>query len=173
MCICRKVIRLQGYDYTQNGMYFFTVCTKNRSLLFGECSGSKIVLNAAGYMIESFWRELETRFEGVVFDMYCVMPNHFHALVCIERSEGLHGGCGTGRESVRLGDIVGAFKSITTNEYGRRVKTENWKPFDGQLWQRSYYEHIVRDEAGLAQIRKYIENNPFAWSEDAENPACL
>lgn len=75
------------------------------------------------------------------------------------------------KSRTRLGDIVGAFKSLTTNEYIRNTKILGWKTFNGRLWQRNYYEHIVRNEEDLGRIREYIETNPKVWHRDRNNPS--
>ena len=151
----RKSPRLKGYDYTRNGAYFVTVCVQNRLSLFGNVSGEMMVLNAAGEMVAEMWHNTHEKFTDVQLDHFVVMPNHFHAVVV------LHSG-GTG-----LPDVMQWFKTMTTNAYIRGVKADHWTPFAGKLWQRSYHDHIIRDEAGLNAIRAYILINPARWSQDA------
>ena len=133
-------------------------------------------LNDAGRMIEQWCFELNRKFSTVETDEFVVMPNHFHGIVVIAgvtvgadlrvgpNSEGAHAGA-------PLPTIIQWFKTMTTNEYMRGVKTRSWTPFAGRLWQRNYYEHIVRCENELTCIREYIANNPLQWEMDRENPS--
>jgi putative transposase len=189
----RRSIRLRGYDYTQAGAYFVTICAQNRECLFGEIVNSRMMLSDAGRMVQTEWEQLRERFPAVELDAHVVMPNHFHAIVIItDSNDTVSVGAGTspapvgattrvapttsvaptdaGTQRPTLGDIVGAFKSLTTNAYIRGVRELGWPPFDKRLWQRNYYEHIVRNERGLNAIRRYIHDNPARWSADAENP---
>jgi len=172
----RRMIRLRGYDYTQVGAYFVMVVTKDRACLFGEVVNGEMRLSDAGRMIEQWWFELNRKFSTVETDEFVVMPNHFHGIVVIAgvtvgadlrvgpNSEGAHAGA-------PLPTIIQWFKTMTTNEYMRGVKTRSWTPFAGRLWQRNYYEHIVRCENELTPIREYIANNPLQWEMDRENPS--
>ncbi|MCD6400671.1 MAG: hypothetical protein J7L73_01965 [Anaerolineales bacterium] len=183
----RRSIRLKGYDYSQPGAYFITIVTQNREFLFGDVINGKMVLNAAGLMIQNVWNELPKRFSNIEMDETIVMPNHFHGIIKIvgqtlavtphDDSEIINaagmrptptGAYTEGRKTI--GDIIGAFKSITTHEYIIGVKNNKWMVFCGKLWQRNYWEHIVRNEMELNRIRKYIINNPINWNSDNENP---
>jgi REP element-mobilizing transposase RayT len=171
----RHSMRLLGYDYAQVGAYFVTSVTKDRVCLFGEIVDGEMRLNDGGRMIEQWWFELNRKFSTVETDEFVVMPNHFHGIVVIAgvsvgadlrvgpNSEGAHAGA-------PLPTIIQWFKTMTTNEYMRGVKTRSWTPFAGRLWQRNYYEHIVRGENELTRIREYIANNPPQWEMDRENP---
>ncbi|MEA3414666.1 MAG: transposase [Thermodesulfobacteriota bacterium] len=190
----RQSIRLRKYDYSKAGAYFVTICTQNKKCFWGNMVNDEMVLNDAGRMLESVWSELPERFPHVKLGEFVIMPNHFHGIVifcrgescirpCIEscirpktgESKGEHA---KGEHKVRpygtfpntLGRIMQAFKSITTNRYIAGVKQKQWPPFPGKLWQRNYYEHIVRDENELNDIRKYIMDNPRKWDLDRENP---
>ncbi len=199
----RRSIRMRGYDYAQEGVYFVTVCAQDRQCLFGEIVDGEIRLNDAGRMIERWWFELNHKFPTVETDEFVVMPNHFHGIVVIADvtvgadlcvgpdSEGAHParqGAHTGaplqgthpaRPVANTGAHTGAplptiiqwFKTMTTNEYVRRIKTLGWIPFHRRLWQRNYYEHVVRDEESLNRIRQYMLDNPARWEFDRENPA--
>ena len=160
----RRSVRLKGYDYSQDGYYFVTICTQNRQPLFGEIQKGAIILNDAGKMIDYQWNVLAGRFTHIELDEYIVMPNHFHGIIIVTNIR-----AGTRPAPTRMmtiGDMVGAFKSITSCEYINGVKQNHWKPFDGKLWQRNYYERIVRNETSLQRIRKYIVNNPPRWQQD-------
>ncbi|MFW5762012.1 MAG: transposase [Cyclobacteriaceae bacterium] len=211
----RRSIRLKGYDYSQEGLYFITICIKNRACLFGNIERTAnprgcpiMILNDAGKMVDAEWNKLPQRFPNIQLHEYIVMPNHFHAIIEIvgatlvvaqntvaqNKSEPINtekgqpqgiapnekgqpqgiapnekgqpqGIAPTGKNK-RLGDIIGAFESITTVEYIRGVKTKNWKPFNGKLWQRNYWEHIIRNEQSYNRISEYIFNNPKNWKND-------
>jgi len=199
----RRSIRLKGYDYSQAGLYFITICLKNRKCLFGKIENNKMILNDAGKMVETQWLALPQRFQNIKLHEYIVMPNHFHAileivgatLVVAQNTDVVaqntdvvaqntdtttqndnndlqkrepQGIAPTGKT---VGDIVGAFESITTVEYIRGVKNNNWQPFNGKLWQRNYWEHIIRNEQSYQNISHYTINNPAKWDDDKFNPA--
>lgn len=171
----RKLIRLKDYDYSQAGAYFITICTQNRECLFGNISNERMILNDAGKMIETWYHETQNKFTDTICDEYIVMPNHFHAVivnvgadlcVCPE-----HGTAPQGEHTGSpLPTIVQWFKTMTTNEYIRGVKQHGWPPFPRKLWQRNYFERVVRDEDELNRIREYIIYNPTKWEGDSDNP---
>ncbi|MBC7232147.1 MAG: hypothetical protein H5T68_02740 [Chloroflexi bacterium] len=177
----RRSLRLKGYDYSQAGAYFVTICANHRKCLFGEVVDGEMRMNDAGRMIEKWWLELNRAFPNMETDEYVVMPNHVHGIVvivgpdhvgadlrvCPDAMGAHHGGAHIGAP---LPAIIQWFKTMTTNEYIRGVRTSGWTPFAGKLWQRNYYEHIVRDESSLHRIREYIVNNPLQWALDRENP---
>ena len=103
------------------------------------------------------------------------MPNHVHAIVVINQPVGTQGGGdrATTRTAPTLGDIVGAFKSITTVRYTQGVKAGLWNPFRERLWHRNYYEHVIRNESELNSAREYIAGNPALWARDRENPKAV
>ena len=171
----RRSVRLKGYDYSQAGLYFVTICTQNRLCLFGKIKESNLQLNDAGIMIEHQWQELIYRFDNIKLDEFVVMPNHFHGIVeCVGAP--LVGAQNAGQPGTEegqpqgiaptVGNVVGAFKSMTTNEYIRGVKNVGWPRFNKKLWQRNYYEHIIRDEKSYYQISEYIKTNPLKWRDD-------
>jgi REP element-mobilizing transposase RayT len=179
----RRSIRLKGYDYSQAGLYFITICVKNRECLFGNIADGEMILNDAGQMVESEWLKLPERFKNIQLHEYIVMPNHFHAILEIvgatlvvaqkntvaqNNDKGQPQGIAPTGKTV--GDMVGAFESITTVEYIRGVKNKNWKTFDGKLWQRNYWEHIICNEKSYQTISDYIINNPLKWNDDKFNP---
>jgi putative transposase len=166
----RRSIRLKGYDYSQPGAYYVTTNTHNRECLFGKIVNGAIVLNDAGKMVEKWWYELNNKFPDIEPDAHIIMPNHFHGIIIIvgaglrvcpdnNTNMGEHTGS-------PLHKIVQWFKTMTTNDYIKNVKTNNWKPFNKKLWQRNYYEHIIRNENELNKIREYILNNPLNWKTD-------
>ncbi len=273
----RRSIRLQGYDYSQEGLYFITICTQNKLCLFGKIEDGNMQLNVAGNMIRQQWLGLVHRFNKIKLHEFVVMPNHFHGIIELvgvplvgtqnddnphfanqpetEQSQmgqlpiigqqnvgvplvgtpnddnphfveqpqtpqpqtpqsqtrqsqtgqlsivlGQPQGIApttniqnaknrpkierpqteqsqTGQLSimgqpqgiaptVTVGDVVGAFKSLSANEYIKNVKQNNWQPFNKKLWQRNYYEHIIRNEKSYQCISEYIINNAKKWADD-------
>ncbi|MBL7156653.1 MAG: transposase [Candidatus Omnitrophica bacterium] len=179
----RKSIRLKNYDYTQDGMYYVTVCVNDRKCIFGDVSDGKMILNNEGYMVDEWWRKLPEHFPNVEVDESIVMPNHLHGIIVIvgaplvgalnginDRATIKVAHTATSPATIKvaptLGEIIGAFKSITTNEYIRNVKINNWPRFGKHLWQRNFYEHVIRDEQDSNRIREYIINNPGQWERD-------
>ncbi|MFZ3114612.1 MAG: transposase [Syntrophales bacterium] len=194
----RRSIRLRGYDYSQAGGYFVTICTQNQEHLFGAIVGGEMILNDAGNMIQIVWDEIPSHYGGIDIDEFVIMPNHVHGIFIIAGTigRGIVGatprGCpdtnaqppgqarGKGQpqgvaptvnavETLTLGDIVHRFKTMTTKRYADGVKQWGWKPFPGRVWQRNYWEHIVRNERELNRIRDYIHNNPAKWESDRLN----
>jgi REP element-mobilizing transposase RayT len=159
----RRSIRLPGYDYASAGAYFVTICAEDRVRCFGEIIDSQVHLSPAGEMIDATWRALVERFPFIDLDAYVIMRNHFHAIVVL--CDPVRGQSG----ETRLGEIMGAFKSLTTHEYVLGVRHKGWPPFPRRLWQRNYYEHIIRSEPSLNAIRQYIADNPARWALDPEN----
>ena len=187
----RKSPRLSGYDYSQDGAYFVTVCVQGRLFLFGKIVDGNMRLNPSGQMIGKWWGELERKFPSVKIDeFFVVMPNHFHGIVWVPEEEpcsrpnpvtipgnsplpgaqGGHTGPPLRHAGPPLQRIVQWFKTMTTNNYIHGVKEHGWQPFKGILWQRSFYDHVIRDEASLNRIREYISTNPLRWDLDRENP---
>jgi len=171
----RRSIRLKGYDYSQRGYYFITVCTQGRWCLFGGIEKKRMVLNDAGKMVGRWWNELKNKYANIEIDEYVVMPNHCHGIINIVGSVGADlcvcpDNMGEYADSPLQGrpiyEMIQWFKTMTTNEYIRNVKQNRWGPFDGKLWQRNYYEQIIRDETSLRRVREYIINNPRQWQQD-------
>ena len=155
----RRSLCLKDYDYSQAGIYFITLCTHQRMCLFGDIVNGEMLLNSAGEMIDKLWCELPKRFKLIFLDDYVIMPNHLHALLHINADGGKS-----------ISQIVQYFKSFSCLKYIQGVKQFSWEDFPGKLWQRNYYEHIVRNEDSLGRIRQYIRCNPQEWSSDKENP---
>ena len=238
----RRSIRLKGYDYSQAGMYFVTICVQKwanaqvganlcvrphpcvRPHLFGKIVDGEMILNDAGKMVDKWCAELSNKFSDITLDAYMIMPNHFHAIivnnggggnvgadlrVCPDETTthgdilGDYAGKNTdilGEQMVQHGNMLGEhgdilgehvdkhvdkhvdilgehigsplravvqwFKTMTTNEYIRGVKTLGWQPFDKKLWQRNYWEHIIRNDNSYQRIANYIINNPANWNND-------
>ncbi len=177
----RRSIRLKGYDYSRQGAYFVTIVTWNRLCLFGEVVDEKMVLNDLGLIVQGEWfRSADVRREIELHpDELVVMPNHLHGIVWIvgEGDKSAADVGATGRSPLRehpprgpvprsLGSFMAGFKSAAT----KRVNTMRGAP-GAPVWQRNYYEHIIRDERSLNRIREYIAHNPLGWALDRENPA--
>jgi putative transposase len=167
----RRSVRLRGWDYARPGSYFITVCVEGKEHRFGEVVEGETIPSAVGKMVDLVWKQVPRRFKGVVLDDHVIMPNHFHAIVRITGTEP-HGGADQDTHvGVPLHRIVQWFKTRTTNEYIRGVRESNWVPFRERLWQRNYYEHIIRNARDLGLIRGYVATNPVRWDTDPENPA--
>ena len=167
----RKSIRLKGYDYSQTGAYFVTICAHNREILFGMVGNDKSQLNKFGQIVETEWLITAQIRENIELDEYAIMPNHFHGILLITDN-----GMGTALRahtieqfgkpvSGSLPTIIRSFKSTVTKQINQLRNTPG-----SSVWQRNYYEHIIRNEDGLNRIREYIINNPIQWQFDRENP---
>ena len=179
----RRSIRLKDYDYSQAGAYFVTICTQGRECLFGEIVDGKIQLNYVGQLAKSSWNALPSHFDGIILDECVVMPNHFHGIIQIVNPLGaqfiapgiiapefigLPSPSGAINRAPTLGDIVRGFKARCTHAINQYRNTPG-----NPVWQRNYYERVIRNEAELAGMREYIANNPLQWDLDKDNPAFL
>ena len=173
----RHTIRLKNYDYSTCGAYFITICTQDRENLFGEiivgadlvsAQITEVALNHAGRMVEDIYDEIVNSYDDVFSDKFVVMPNHFHCILFTRRA-----GIGSQRDRAdtrsaptKIGEVIQAFKSRTTVEYVRNVKSGFYPAFNRRVWQRNYFDHIIRNEDEHRRIRHYIDNNPANWLED-------
>ncbi len=171
----RKSIRLRGYDYSQAGMYFVTICTHDRTPLFGEIINGEMKMNEAGVIATDEILVTAKMRHNVSFDEFIVMPNHMHSIIAVgarcTRPDCTRPECspknGGGNESGRvqraptIGDVVRGYKSAVT----KRINQLRNPPF-APVWQRNYYEQIIRDEAAYLKIAEYIQTNPQRWQED-------
>jgi len=163
----RKQLRLRGYDYAFPSVYFVTICSAGKRPVFGSISGESIVLSPAGEIVRSEWIALPERFARLVLDEFVIMPNHLHGVLAFVGHAGgaSPGSMGGASPSPTLFDVIGAFKSISTIKVNRLLRRSGVA-----LWQRSYYEHIVRTGEDLRKVQRYILENPLMWSLDPENP---
>jgi REP element-mobilizing transposase RayT len=185
----RRSIRLKGYDYSQAGLYFVTICVQNQRCLFGKIENGEMILNNLGKIIENEWLNLKNKYSQIELDTFIIMPNHFHAILQIvhpnntvlqtvgagsARPDDIHPDDVNNAEQGRtnnteqkhrranpaptttLGNIIGYFKYQTTKKID----------FPDKLWQRNYYEHIIRNERAYQNISDYIIHNPAAWQKD-------
>ena len=185
----RRSIRLKGYDYTQLGVYFVTICTVQRAEIFGEVVHGEMRLNPSGDIVREEWLKTAEIRSNVELheDEFVIMPNHVHGIVWIVESTSV----GATRGSVEslpvgatrrvaptngsrtlvpgsLGAILGQFKSITAKRINLLRGTRGVS-----VWQRNFYEHIIRNETELENIWDYIDTNPLRWQEDKLHPAAL
>lgn len=180
----RRSIRLNGYDYSMEGAYFVTIVAQNRECIFGDIVDCEMRLNDLGELIQSGWGTLPERFPNVELDGFVVMPNHFHGIMVIRDDEcrgEVASPTATGGETLTggetpplqrtdtrrptLGSIVAYYKYETTKRINA-IRDSQGTP----VWQRNYYDHIVRNDRELNRIREYIANNAANWNSDADNP---
>jgi len=184
----RNSLRLKNYNYSQSGLYFVTICINQRKELLSEIVDDKVILNDAGKMVEDSYFSLQVRFPNISCDSYVIMPNHIHFIFKIKEcddnvgvvpcanpsSRQPQGIAATNKprdqNSASLSEVVAALKSISTVQYIRGVTDNGWQKFDKRLWQRNYYEHVIRSEESYIKIAEYIENNPINWAIDELNP---
>jgi putative transposase len=178
----RRSIRLNGYDYSGAGMYFFTACTHDRAPLFGWIRDDQMERNDFGAVIQRHWLALPQRFPTVRLDAFVIMPNHVHGIILLTESAGTdptrsfpnatevisypkEGGGTPPLQKPRLGSVLGYFKHEAAKEINVLRRTPCLP-----VWQRGYFERVIRDEDGLRLAREYVYNNPLRWSIDRDNP---
>ncbi|HAR99985.1 MAG: hypothetical protein US57_C0011G0070 [Candidatus Moranbacteria bacterium GW2011_GWC2_37_73] len=174
-----KSARLEGYDYSQNGMYFVTICTKNREEFFGEIVDGKMVLNKIGKIAEECWKGIPDHFPFIVLDEFVVMPNHVHGIIEICKNDinmamrrdainrvstgGITGKNNPMNNPYSLSKIIRWYKGRCSFEINHIGQTMNF------AWQPRFYDHIIRDDESLNKIREYIKINPEMWHRDRNN----
>ena len=180
-----KSTRLKNFDYSSNGAYFVTICTRNRKCYLGDIVNGKIKLSGIGEIVRNYWYEIPNHYKNVSLDEYIIMPNHVHGVIVINHKSSVetpHWGVSTGIidktqiinnnrnphhkpqwKPNSLGSIICQFKSIVT----KRIRTIGYLNF---AWQSRFYEHIIRNGHELNRIREYIANNPLQWELDKNNP---
>jgi putative transposase len=155
----RRSPRLKGYDYRQPGAYFVTVCAHDRMCIFGAIEQMKMRLSAIGQIVASCWKQIPQHF-SVLLDEWVMMPNHMHGIILMGDDPDV-----VGMVKPPLGLIIGTFKSAATK------RVNEWRgERNSPLWQRNFYEHVLRNDADLGRVRQYIVDNPIRWAQDAENP---
>lgn len=182
----RRSIRLKGYDYASAGAYFVTICTHQRQCLFGEIVDGELQLSEFGQIVSDEWIRSRSIRHEIDFDAWVIMPNHIHGIVLIQPSDvpqDLVGANGrlplhdrafhpTNQNHIAppmkprsLSSFIAGFKSVTTKQINIRRNAAGTP-----VWQRNYYEHIIRNEESLQHLRQYIHNNPLSWQEDQLHP---
>ncbi len=174
----RRSIRLKGFDYSQPSAYLITICTYDKGCVFGDVVDGKIQLNDAGEIADVCWRQIPEHFPNVILDEYIIMPNHVHGIIAIEDKD-----VNIGVQNVEplrienqsknkwqhiipksIGSIVRGFKIGVTKWFRQNTDMH-------VVWQRNYFERVIRNEKELFRIRDYIINNPLKWHEDKNNPS--
>jgi len=146
----RRSIRLQGYDYTNTGIYFVTICCHQRHHLFGEIENGEMEINVTGQIVSHLWQKIPHHFPMAELDEFILMPDHLHGIIVFPES----------KDNRSLAHIVQNFKSISSRKINRINKN-----YGVSIWQRNYYERIVRTEEELKNLREYIRNNPASWRD--------
>jgi len=165
----RKSIRLKEYDYSEPNWYYVTICTFDRKNLFGKIKNSKMVLSSYGKIVSEEWLRTKELRKNIDLDDYVIMPNHFHGILIIERRDTARCVPTKVNDNRKFGEmqpgslsvIVRSFKSAVTKRIDEIRKNNK-----GLIWQKGCYEHIIRNETDLFNIRKYIELNPLQWEID-------
>ncbi|MCP4724807.1 MAG: transposase [bacterium] len=168
----RRSTRLKEYDYSQAGGYFITICTYNRECIFGDINDGEMHLNEFGRVVKKEWVKSQKIRREIQLDEYTIMPNHFHAILHIENSTDENDSIRANRrsplrvdtvkmEKKSLSSLVAGFKSNVTIYINKIRQTPGM-----HVWQRNFYEHVIRDEEDLNKIRQYILDNPQKWEQD-------
>ena len=169
-----KSSRVQGYDYSQNGAYFITICTKDKKHFFGKIKDSKMIFTEIGKIVDNEWKNTAKIRKNVILDEYVVMPNHFHAILFLQDSGNVETHCNAsvrhngeyknkfGPQSNNLSSIIRGFKGSVT----KQVHVSGYANFK---WQSRFYDRIIRNDIELNKIREYIQINPREWDNDKNN----
>lgn len=167
-------IRLSGYDYSRAGAYFVTTCTHGRTNLFGKIVKNEMRLNVYGRMVQEVWDGLPGHYPHITLDAFVIMPNHIHGIVILvgagfkpaptPKSAPIANDFKPAPPRHGLPEIVRAFKTFSARQINQLRHTSGTP-----VWQRNYYEHIIRNKAALNRIRQYIMVNPCHWEKDREN----
>jgi len=173
----RRSIRLKGYDYSQAGLYFVTICTDNGQPLFGNIENGKMILNEHGKIVDTLWHEIKNHIHNVRLCEFVVMPNHVHGIIEITKpvantrvgathasplQHGVDNRRGGACPAPTLGTIIGSYKSAVS----KHIRQSGFTEF---AWQRNYFEHIIRNDHSYEYIAHYIINNPTTWEKDRFN----
>ena len=168
----RRSIRLKDYDYSQEGAYFVTICTQKKAAILGRIVAGAVRLNRFGNVVNTCWTKMPHHFPNVEIDTFVIMTNHIHGIiVLIDNCRGAVAapfGAGEVTSPLRkctLGQVIAYFKYQTTKSINRICNTPG-----NRIWQRNYYEHVIRNEDDLNEIRQYILDNPVKWGIDENNP---
>lgn len=167
----RKLNRLRGYDYSQDGWYFVTICVKNRIECLGKINNEKMEYSRYGDIVLKYWQKIPDHYKNVFLDEWIIMPNHIHGIIVIENPIGAEQ-CSVpthtrNKKYGLLSKIVKSFKEISL-----KTIRQNFNDYEFS-WQRSFYDHIIRNEKSLDKIRRYIYYNPAKWELDRNNPENL
>ena len=162
----RKSNRLEGYDYSKNGYYYVTICALNNIEWFGRVIEGNMELNEYGRIAKKIWLEIPRHFKNIKLDEFIIMPNHIHGIMIIDNATvgGRHA-CPlqVKRQDQTISVVIGSYKSAVARYIHQLINGHCFR------WQRSFYDHVIRNEKSLIKIREYIRNNPKKWDLDAEN----
>ena len=171
----RRSVRLQGWDYSSPGMYYITICTHLRECLFGEVIDAEMRLNEFGNVADTCWQAIPGHTQRIELDEWAVMPNHVHLLFVLNERDAVGatrrvapttgGRTSNGPKPGSVGAVISQYKPRVTRQINHLRNTPG-----SPLWQRSFYDHIVRTQPDLDQIRQYIDENPMKWHLDHDNP---
>ncbi|MSR85504.1 hypothetical protein EXS71_03680 [Candidatus Uhrbacteria bacterium] len=193
----RRSIRLKTYDYSSMGAYFVTICAYKKECLFGEIKNGEMRINKVGMIVQQWWKKLPNKFSNLQTDECVIMPNHIHGIIFIVRADpcvcpgpvvapgrsvdpgpvvapgrSVDPGHGSRDQGAHMGaplpKMIQWFKTMTTNEYIRYQKKINPNQVVPKLWHHNYYERVIRCDAELYNVRKYIFDNPLNWNTDPE-----
>jgi REP element-mobilizing transposase RayT len=154
--------RLEGYDYSQSNYYYVTICTDNREERFGKIENNKMSLNYHGQIVKQQWQWLAKQYSYIELDEYVVMPNHIHGILIINNSIRTGHDLSLQHRIKSLSSLIGAFKTTSS----KLIHQNGLFDF---AWQRSFYDHIIRNDESLDKMREYISNNPLKWDDDENN----
>lgn len=150
----RKPVRLPGYDYSQPGAYFVTICAEHRRSLFGDVIDGEMNVNSIGEMVREDWDNLQQVFAGIILDARIIMPDHLHGVIMLGTDPDVS-------TMPKLGDVVRYFKGRSTSHYIANIEGRGWPVLADRLWQHRYFDRIVQSDKELDAIRDYIETNPY------------
>lgn len=182
--LTRKNNRLKNYNYSNNGWYFVTICSKDRKNIFGTYHtivGTGLApvryapsrdnapvrnknngkLSKIGKIIDKTWNDIPNQYDNIELDEYIIMPNHIHGILIVNYWEGAS-------PSPTISNIIGSFKSKCSVEWLNYIKQINLNT-SGRIWQRSFHDHVIRNEHSLCAVRKYMSENPENWGQDIDN----
>jgi len=171
----RQSVRLQGYDYSSPGYYFITICTNQKEYVFGDVTTGEMHMNEYGVVASDYWKRIDTRYPNTILHEHIVMPNHVHGIIEIVNANPFVGAIHESplqwninpelyckdRRKMLIPKIIGWYKMNTAKHINQIRKTPGTK-----IWQRGYYDHIIRNEESLFHIREYIKTNPMNWNKD-------
>jgi REP element-mobilizing transposase RayT len=165
----KKQYRYRGYDYSQDGFYFVTVCTRNKKNFFGDIKNGKMDLSDIGLIADRFWQEIPIHFPFCVLYEYIIMPNHLHGIIQIDNGDD---NCRNAPRRVPTGLhplVKNSLSSILNHYKGSVKKYCNKNNFEYFAWQPRFYDRIIRNEKELNNIRQYILDNPLKWNLEKNN----
>ena len=156
----RRSIRLRGYDYSRAGAYFVTICVYQRECWLGEIVAGQMCLSVLGRLVHEQWHAIREQFTDLLLDSFVVMPNHVHGIIVLCR-----GGVTPPLQKRTLGQIIAYYKYQTTKAVNLLLGTPG-----NRVWQRGFYDRIIRNDRELQAMRRYIHSNADHWAQDPENP---